>query len=62
MADVIAMWLVVDVKPLFNTIVADVFATVAGGIANFDLFSIFILTLMADVFAKCPSGRCLTTN
>ena len=37
MADVIAMWLVVDVKPLFNTIVADVFATVAGGIANFDV-------------------------
>ena len=35
MADVIAMWLVVDVKPLFNIIVADVFATVADGIANF---------------------------
>ena len=35
MADVIAMWLVVDVKPLFNIIVADVFATMAGGIANF---------------------------
>ena len=41
MADIIAMWLVVDVKPLFNIIVADVFATVAGGIANFWLFSIF---------------------
>ena len=34
-ADVIAMWLVVDVKPLFIIIVADGFATVAGGIANF---------------------------
>ena len=41
MADVIAMWLVVDVKPLFNIIVADVFVTVADGIAIFDLFSIF---------------------
>ena len=35
MADVIAMWLVVDVKPLFIIVVADVFATVAVGIANF---------------------------
>ena len=35
MANVIATWLVVDIKPLFNIIVADVFATVAGGIANF---------------------------
>ena len=41
LADVIAMWLVVDVKPLFNIIVADVLATVAGGIANFWLFSVF---------------------
>ena len=41
MADAFAMWLVVDVKPLFNIIVADVFATVAGGIGNFWLFSIF---------------------
>ena len=46
----------------FNIILADVIAAVAGGIANFDLFSIFISTLMADVFAICPSGRCLTTN
>ena len=62
MADVIAMWWVVDVKPLSDTIVADVIATVAGGIANFYLFSIFPFTFMADVFAICPSGRCLTTN
>ena len=41
MADVIAMWLVADVLPLFYQVVADVIATVAGGIANFDLFSIF---------------------
>ena len=41
MADAFAMWLVVDVKPLSNIIVADVFATVAGGIANLLLFSIF---------------------
>ena len=34
MADVIAMWLVVDVEPLFIIIVADVLAIVAGGIAN----------------------------
>ena len=39
----IAMWLVVDVKPLFNIIVADIFATLAGGIASFWLFSIFNL-------------------
>ena len=42
--------------------VADVIATVAGGIANFDLFPIFMFTLMADVIAICPNGRCLTTT
>ena len=41
MVDVFAMWLVVDVKLLFNIIVADVLATVADGIAEFWLFSIF---------------------
>ena len=46
----------------FNMFVTDVIATVAGGIANFDLFSIFIFTLMADVIAMCPNSRCLTTN
>ena len=30
----IAMWLVVDVKPLFNIIVADVFATAGDGISQ----------------------------
>ena len=35
MADVIAMWLVVDVKPIFNINSGRCFCTVAGGIANF---------------------------
>ena len=41
----------------FNMFVADVIATVAGGIANFDFFSIFIFTFMADVIAMCPKGK-----
>ena len=58
MADVIAMWKVVDVKPLFDTIVADVIATVAFPPFVFN----FPFTFMADVFAMCPSGRCFITK
>ena len=48
----------VDVKPLLIILWQVLFATVADGIANYDLFSIFMFILMVDVFVMCLSGRC----
>ena len=58
MANVTDMLPVVDVKTTnFATYcLADVIATVAGGIATLVLFSFSFF--MADVIAICPSGRC----